>query len=528
MAINRQNKLTPILVITALCVVGFVLYKVFTKGETTAQTTPMTTPPIPNVAQSAEKGGKNADADSPTETIKTLTSEVKELKQATQQLNDENNKLRNQNTQLQANEDAVVERVRSSLRDELSREFNTTANRAGQSVSTDTASSVVDTMLNGTDSVKTLGKAVSPVESGIPHGLGYETKPGGTLPTSSSNTEKRNATGRYQTISPVGMKVVEGASGQKGLVKAQATTAAPPTGPVNSWLATGEAPQGTASANGLEENGDASGQQKGVKPYFTIPENATLANVTAMSAIVGRVPVDGRVQDPMQFKLLIGRENLAANGQDIPDDIAGIVVSGIGIGDMTLSCSEGLIQSLTFIFNDGSIRTVSRRTDGAMQANAGSSAGKPSIATTSKLGYISDAYGNPCIAGKFVTNAPSYLTDVVGLKSLTVGAASLAASQTTTIGTGLGTSTGVTGDKGTYSLGQAVGGAADEVTSWIMRRMNNSFDAVVTPAGARVVVHIDQEISIDKALNGRKLNYGNINGAASSTSRKRTTRYGLD
>lgn len=96
-------------------------------------------------------------------------------------------------------------------------------------------------------------------------------------------------------------------------------------------------------------------------PYFTLPENATLAGVTAMTSIIGRVPIDGRVTDPMQFKAVIGRDNLAANGFELPADISGMIVTGVAVGDMALSCSEGKIRSVTFVFNDGAIRTVSSR-----------------------------------------------------------------------------------------------------------------------------------------------------------------------
>ena len=51
---------------------------------------------------------------------------------------------------------------------------------------------------------------------------------------------------------------------------------------------------------------------------FHAAENATLAGATAMTALIGRVPIDGRVTDPMQFKAVIGRDNLAANGFELP------------------------------------------------------------------------------------------------------------------------------------------------------------------------------------------------------------------
>src|SRR3546814_1863556 len=77
----------------------------------------------------------------------------------------------------------------------------------------------------------------------------------------------------------------------------------------------------------------------------------------AMTALIGRVPVDGTVNDPYPFKVLIGLDNLTANGIDIPD-VAGAVVSGTASGDWTLSCVRGQIRSVTFVFQDGTIRTV--------------------------------------------------------------------------------------------------------------------------------------------------------------------------
>lgn len=137
------------------------------------------------------------------------------------------------------------------------------------------------------------------------------------------------------------------------------------------------------------------------------------------------------------------------------------------------------------------------------------------------MAWLSDERGNPCIPGTFVTNAPAYLTDVVSLKALSIAAQASALSQTTTYDSAFGSSTAVTGNKNSYVLGQAAGAATNEVSSWIMRRLNNSFDAVVTPADTKVVVHIEQEISIDKAPDARKLNYG-------AQSSARGVRHGLD
>ncbi|HRM93725.1 MAG TPA: TIGR03752 family integrating conjugative element protein, partial [Alicycliphilus sp.] len=235
-------------------------------------------------------------------------------------------------------------------------------------------------------------------------------------------------------------------------------------------------------------------------PYFTLPENATLAGATAMTALIGRVPIDGRVTDPMQFKAVIGRDNLAANGFELPGDVSGMIVTGVAIGDMALSCSEGRVRSVTFVFNDGSIQTVSARGAGSRSINTGAGA-----SSNSDLGFISDLHGNPCITGKFVTNAPAYLTDLIGLGALGVAGQAYSEAQRTTYSGMQGSSSTITGSAGSYALGQAVAGGTNEVSKWLLQRLKNSFDAVITPSGHQLVVHLDREIQIDKAPNARKL-----------------------
>ena len=56
-----------------------------------------------------------------------------------------------------------------------------------------------------------------------------------------------------------------------------------------------------------------------VKPRFTLPVNATLLDNTAMTAFIGRVPVNGTVQDPYRFKILVkawSRMAFAAAGRE--------------------------------------------------------------------------------------------------------------------------------------------------------------------------------------------------------------------
>ena len=118
---------------------------------------------------------------------------------------------------------------------------------------------------------------------------------------------------------------------------------------------------------------------------------------------------------------------------------------------------------------------------------------------------ISDLHGNPCITGKFVTNAPAYLTDLIGLGALGVAGQAYSEAQRTTYSGMQGSSSTITGSAGSYALGQAVAGGTNEVSKWLLQRLKNSFDAVITPSGHQLVVHLDREIQIDKAPNARKL-----------------------
>src|SRR5579872_6675030 len=154
-------------------------------------------------------------------------------------------------------------------------------------------------------------------------------------------------------------------------------------------------------------------QPADVKPVYTIPTNATLMGSVAMTALVGRVPVDGTVNDPFPFKVVIGADNLTANGIELPD-VAGAIVSGTASGDWTLSCVRGLIRSVTFVFHDGTVRTLpsdtAREVEGVVSTHTG-------------LGWISDPYGIPCVSGVRRSNAVQYLTSQMLITAAAAGAA---------------------------------------------------------------------------------------------------------
>ena len=104
-----------------------------------------------------------------------------------------------------------------------------------------------------------------------------------------------------------------------------------------------------------------------------------------------------------------------------------------------------------------------------------------------------------------MTNAPAYLTDIIGAKGLGVAAEALAQAQTTTMASSNGTTSSITGNAGSFALGRMGSGATDELVRWLTERLKSSFDAVVTPAGQQLVVHLDRQIEIDKPADPRKI-----------------------
>ncbi|MFC1361374.1 MAG: TIGR03752 family integrating conjugative element protein, partial [gamma proteobacterium symbiont of Clathrolucina costata] len=233
-----------------------------------------------------------------------------------------------------------------------------------------------------------------------------------------------------------------------------------------------------------------------VHPVYTVPRNATLIGSTAMTALVGRVPVQGQVRDPMPFKVITGADNLAANGLTVPG-VQGMVWSGTAVGDWTLSCVTGRLDSVTFVFEDGTIRTIS----GDDRGNQGGGSEKP-------LGWISDEQGIPCITGERKTNAPAFLSQRIGVMAIQAAAEAAANAETTSVVSNAGSVTSsVSGDTGRFVLGKTITGGSEEVSKWLLERQSQSFDAVFVPAGIRIAIHVDRELPIDFDTTGRKLTH---------------------
>lgn len=219
---------------------------------------------------------------------------------------------------------------------------------------------------------------------------------------------------------------------------------------------------------------------------YTLPQNSTLMGSTSMTALLGRIPIGNSVNDPYPFKVIIGRDNLIANGVELPD-VERAIVSGTATGDWTLSCVRGDVKSMTFVFRDGRIVTSGNGNE--------------------KIGWLSDPHGVQCIPGERKTNAPEYLSTHFLLAAAGAAAQGYSQAQTTTVVDGNAVIGAVTGQQGKYIVGQALGEGIQETANWFKERYGQNFDAIYVPPGHPVAIHIDKTIEIDYDRTGRKVKY---------------------
>jgi integrating conjugative element protein (TIGR03752 family) len=438
--IPRQNRLLPILAAGVVLMLVLVLSRACSQPDedgVVLESVPESAPP---------------DADSPAATIRTLTAKVTAMTAELKALRTENAELKTGNDRLLESRDALETRITTRIDNEL----------ATRTERHETAQADALALLNQRIDALSEAVAARPARA-----------PADELPVGLGLTESEPPTA-LKWIEPLDQS--ESGLGDDLLKR----VAEPGSGPAGRDDTTRRSPA----------TDDAS------RPVYTVPRNATLMGATAMTALLGRVPVRGEVRDPMPFKVITGRDNLAANGLTVPG-VEGMIWSGTAVGDWTLSCVTGRLTSVTFVFDDGRIRTVSSDERGNSSGN-----------NDRPLGWISDARGIPCVSGERKSNAAAFLTQRIGAKAIEAAADAAAAAQTSTVVSGSGAVTSsVPGDTGAYVLGETLAEGSSEIAKWLIERQAQSFDAVFVPAGAELALHVDQQIAIDIDPNGRRLSH---------------------
>lgn len=429
------------------------------------------------------------EGDTPRDTVATLVAQVKQLRNELQTALNDNKNQKTENERMRSRESAIDQRIQSALDGEKTRLQQDREQVASDRQQTQGLLSDLQKRL---DSLSGKGG-----QADLPIGLGLEDGDGKSFGSARGTGSAASSGARW--VEPDDAKPQ--AKNGSGIGNLNFPTS---FGPAQKTL--------SDTADAVSDAGSrAVGASK--KAVYTVPSNSTLMGSIAMTALIGRVPIDGTVNDPYPFKVLIGPDNLTANGIDIAD-VAGAVVSGTASGDWTLSCVRGQIRSVTFVFNDGTIRTMpedgNRSQGGDGQANANST-------TQGGLGWISDPYGIPCVSGERRSNAQQYLGSQALITAAGAGAASLIKSDNGSVAVVANSngSLGTVGISGNEAMGRILAGGVRDMADWINKLYGQAFAAVYVRPGAKVAVHLEQPLNIDYDAKGRRVNHS-LGGAHAS------------
>ncbi|MCW3662507.1 TIGR03752 family integrating conjugative element protein [Pseudomonas aeruginosa] len=463
----RSNGLLKWLLIPVVLLVLFIAIRLFSggsssappAGDTSAQLTP------------EEMKALGIEGDTPRDTVATLVAQVKQLRTELQGALSDNKSQREENQRLRQRENAIDQRINSALESERSNLRRDQQQAASERQQTEGLLADLQRRLDGIGGRG--GHADLPVGLGLRDG------------------DEAGMEGGMRWVEPDDAKPAEGRNGGRGTSSAMnfPTSFGPAQGTLEGAAAT--AANAGARAAGV----------KSAKPVYTVPTNSTLMGSVAMTALIGRVPIDGTVNDPYPFKVLVGADNLTANGIDIPD-VAGAVFSGTASGDWTLSCVRGQVRSITFVFHDGTIRTVPDDRDGNQQNS------QQQNAQSGGLGWISDPYGIPCVSGERRSNAQQYLGSQALITAAGAGVASLIDSDSGQMSyVGADGSIGSVGISGNEAMGRILAGGVRDMADWVNKLYGQAFAAVYVQPGAKVAVHLEKPLAIDFDAEGRKVDH---------------------
>jgi integrating conjugative element protein (TIGR03752 family) len=403
-------------------------------------------------------------------------AQVKELRTELKSAVDENKQQKAENQRLHQRENAIDQRIQSALEAERDRSRQDREQTARDQEQTRRLVQDLQQQLERTP----------PQHADLPVGLGLREGDDGAL----------SGVAGLLWIEPQDARSAEKSKGSRS------SSSNAPVFPTSFALAADDTREAT-DADG-DKRIDSSGSLREIKnadtarPVYTVPANATLMGSVAMTALIGRVPVNDVVNDPYPFKVLIGTDNLMANGIELPG-VAGAIASGTASGDWTWSCVRGQIRSMTFVFHDGTIRTVT--SNGSGNANTGGT-------THGGLGWISDPYGVPCVSGIQRSNAQQYLTSRSLITAAGAGAASLIDSDSGSISyVSPDGALGTVGISGNEAMGRILAGGVQDLSQWVNKLYGQAFAAIYVPPGAKVALHIEQPLAIDYDATGRKVDH---------------------
>ncbi|AVO50669.1 MULTISPECIES: TIGR03752 family integrating conjugative element protein [Pseudomonadota] len=457
----RSNGLLKWLLIPVALLVLFVAIRLFSGGGASA-------PPVTDGGgrlTPEEMKALGIEGDTPRDTVATLVAQVKQLRTELQTALSDNRSQREENQRLRQRENAIDQRISSALESERS---NLRRDQQQAASARQQTEGLLADLQQRLDSIGGRGGG----HADLPVGLGLR------------DGDEAGMEGGMRWVEPDDAKQSDGRGRSNGGISFPTSF-----GSAQSTLET--------TAQTVANAGARAAGVKSPTPVYTVPTNSTLMGSVAMTALIGRVPIDGTVNDPYPFKVLVGPDNLTANGIDIPD-VAGAVFSGTASGDWTLSCVRGQVRSITFVFHDGTIRTIPEDREGNQQNNQ----------QRDGLGWISDPHGIPCVSGERRSNAQQYLGTQALITAAGAGVASLIESDSGRASyVGADGSIGSVGISGQEAVGRILASGVQDMSSWVNKLYGQAFAAVYVQPGAKVAVHLEKPLAIDFDPEGRKVDH---------------------
>jgi integrating conjugative element protein (TIGR03752 family) len=445
------------------------------------------------------------EGDTPQATVQTLSKQVGDLSAAVTQLKDGNDKAPTPmpTAEQKPNKDVVDLKEKVSELEQLVKDLSSHHSNSSQVMPEPQPQTGIQQQPQPQPQPINNGESVNPAATNE-FGLSSEEQPATgsfTLPDAPSlvNPEKSSKSsiqsgeiiqdGDVEWIQPSDAKKVTNEQG-KQVVQLPAFNGA---GEVNSTTSASQKGDPHLQSDSSNKNVE---DKSSLVPIYTVAENSTLMGSVGATALIGRVPLNNQLTDPFPFKVVIGKKNLASNGIHIPH-LEGMVASGYAKGDYTLKCVTGTINSITYTFSDGTIRTVSGKED-KDSANSGG------------LGYLADYQGIPCISGLYISNIGEYLAQTTGINAVAGFAEAFSQGQAQTTKNTDGSSTSIingTGSNMKFAAGKGIGKGVQSGADVLAQRQQGAYDAIYVAPGARVELHITKEVDIDYDKKGRKVSH---------------------
>lgn len=248
---------------------------------------------------------------------------------------------------------------------------------------------------------------------------------------------------------------------------------------------------------------------KDITPGYTVPSGTIFFDAVALTALIGKIPVDGTLEAPFPVMVLVGEDNIAPGGRQI-HGLKGMMLSGTAVGDKALRCVSVNVDAAYFVFKDGTIAPI----------NNTAASNNNSLDARAALGWLSDPMGLPCLQGEIIDVANrNVLAEILSNAALGYAGArqqneinEIASVEGHVLRT-------LSGDANDFNragaLVAALGGLNVEDSS------NKPLEAIFVPPGQKVIAHINRQLEIDYLPTSRRI----VSGGDTNMEHKRVYPY---